>query len=83
MPEQRRANSVPVIFVPGIMGSYLDIDGCNIRHGLGQMEFNWNGSIKCNILPDKSILKLDGQNTKYVKATDAYRCTALCAVITE
>jgi hypothetical protein len=67
----------PVIFVPGIMGSYLDIDGCNIWPGLGQMEFNWNGSIKCDILPDKSILKLDGQNNKTVKATDAYRCTAL------
>lgn len=67
----------PVIFVPGIMGSFLDVDGCNVWPGLGEIEFTWYGSNTCAILPDKNILNLDQENQPEVKATDAYRCTSL------
>jgi hypothetical protein len=79
----------PVIFVPGIMGSYLDVDGCNVWPGVGRiikyrqaylpwwLPFNdlMPPQICATLLPNKNVLALDSQKT--VKATDAIRCISL------
>jgi hypothetical protein len=57
------ANRIPVIVVPGIMGSFLDYSGCNIWLGFSRF-------LRCGLLPDKSPLL--GNNTNII-ATDAIR----------
>ena len=57
------ANRIPVIFVPGIMGSFLDYSGCNIWVGMSRLG-------RCELLPSKSKLLTDDTN---IIATDAIR----------
>lgn len=57
------ANRIPVIVVPGIMGSFLDYSGCNIWLGFSRF-------LRCELLPDKRPLLSNNTN---IIATDAIR----------
>lgn len=59
---------IPVVFVPGLLGSFIERDECSLWLGVS---VNALASTNCSILPDKSALS-DISDTR-IRATDAVR----------